>query len=48
MSAFVQERGQIVTCGPREFQNGFLRRGVSRYRELYSSFNETLKSVQAI
>jgi hypothetical protein len=48
MSAFVQSVDQIVNIADLANFKPVLRRGVAQYRELYSSFNETLKSVQAI
>jgi hypothetical protein len=48
MSAFVQSVDQIVNIADLANFKPVLRRGVVQYRELYSSFNETLKAVQAI
>ena len=48
MSAFVQSVDQIVNIADLANFKPVLRRGVAQHRELYSSFNETLKSVQAI
>ncbi len=48
MSAFVQSVDQIVNIADLANFKPVLRRGVAQYRELYSSFNETLKAVQAI
>jgi hypothetical protein len=48
MSAFVQSVDQIVNIADLANFKPVLRRGVAQYRELYSSFTETLKSVQAI
>ncbi len=43
MSAFVQSVDQIVNIADLANFKPVLRRGVAQYRELYSSFNETLK-----
>ena len=48
MSGFVQSSGQLGRIADLANVNPVLRRGVAQYRELYSSFNETLKDVQAI
>jgi hypothetical protein len=48
MSAFVQSADLIVNIADLANFKPVLRRGVTQYRELYSSFNETLKTVQAI
>jgi hypothetical protein len=48
MSAFVQSVDQIVNIADLANFKPVLRRGVTQYRELYSSFHETLKAVQAI
>jgi hypothetical protein len=48
MSAFVHSVDQIINVADLANFKPVLRRGVGQYRELYSSFNETLKSVQAI
>src|SRR3954468_4691451 len=48
MSAFVQSVDQIVNIADLANFKPVLRRGVSQYRELYNSFHETLKAVQAI
>jgi hypothetical protein len=48
MSAFVQSVDQIVNIADLQNFKPVLRRGVAQYRELYSSFHETLKAVQAI
>src|ERR1700704_5040698 len=48
MSAFVQSVDQIVNIADLANFTPVLRRGVAQYRELYSSFDETLKAVQAI
>src|ERR1051325_4842979 len=48
MSAFVQSVDQIVNIADLANFKPVVRRGVAQYRELYSSFHETLKAVQAI
>jgi hypothetical protein len=48
MSAFVQSVDQIVNVADITNFKPVVRRGVGQHRELYSSFNETLKAVQAI
>ena len=48
MSAFVQSVDLIVNITDLANFKPVLRRGVAQYRELYSSFHETLKAVQAI
>jgi hypothetical protein len=48
MSAFVQSVDQIINITDLANLKPVLRRGVAQYRELYSPFNETLKSVQAM
>jgi hypothetical protein len=48
MSAFVQSVDQIINIADLANFKPVLRRGVVQYRELYSSFHETLKAVQAI
>jgi hypothetical protein len=48
MSAFVQSVDQIINISDLANFKPVLRRGVTQYRELYHSFHETLKSVQAI
>src|SRR3954470_15138207 len=48
MSAFVQSVDQIVNVSDLANFKPVLRRGVAQYRELYQSFHETLKAVQAI
>ncbi|HEY2614485.1 MAG TPA: hypothetical protein VGI42_02150 [Chthoniobacterales bacterium] len=48
MSAFVQSVDQIVNITDLANFKPVLRRGVVQHRELYNSFNETLKAVQAI
>jgi hypothetical protein len=48
MSAFVQSVDLIVNIADLANFKPVLRRGVAQYRELYSSFHESLKAVQAI
>lgn len=48
MSAFVHSVDLIVNIADLGNFKPVLRRGVSQYRELYQSFNEMLKSVQAL
>jgi hypothetical protein len=48
MSAFVQSVDLIVNIADLANFKPVLRRGVAQYRELYSSFHETLKAVQTI
>ena len=48
MSAFVQSVDQIINISDLANFKPVLRRGVAQYRELYHSFHETLKTVQAI
>ena len=48
MSAFVQSVDLIVNIADLANFKPVLRRGVTQYRELYNSFHETLKAVQAI
>jgi hypothetical protein len=48
MSAFVQSVDLIVNIADLANFKPVLRRGVAQYRELYSSFHDTLKAVQAI
>ena len=48
MSAFVLSVDQIVNVADIANFKPVLRRGVAQHRELYSAFNDTLKSVQAI
>ena len=47
-SAFVQSVDLIVNIADLANFKPVLRRGVAQHRELYSSFHETLKAVQAI
>ena len=48
MSAFVQSVDQIINIADLANLKPVLRRGVAQHRELYHSFEETLKSVQAL
>src|SRR5437667_10547576 len=48
MSAFVQSVDQIINITDLANFKPVLRRGIAQYRELYQSFNEMLKSVQAL
>lgn len=48
MNAFVQSVDQIVNVADLANFKPVLRRGVAQHREIYNSFNESLKSVQAI
>jgi hypothetical protein len=48
MSAFVQSVDQIINIADLANFKPVLRRGVAQHRELYNSFHETLKAVQAI
>jgi hypothetical protein len=48
MSAFVQSVDQVINISDLANFKPVLRRAVAQYRELYASFNETLKAVQAI
>jgi hypothetical protein len=48
MSAFVQSVDQIVNITDLANFKPVLRRGIAQYRELYHSFNDMLKSVQAL
>ncbi len=48
MSAFVQSVDQIINVADLANFKPVLRRGVTQYHELYQSFAETLKAVQAI
>ena len=48
MSAFVQSVDQIVNITDLANFKPVLRRGIAQYRELYQSFNDMLKSVQAL
>lgn len=48
MSAFVQSVDQIVNISDLANLKPVLRRGVAQHRELYHSFNDMVKSVQAL
>jgi hypothetical protein len=48
MSAFVQSVDQIINISDLANLKPVLRRGVAQHRELYHSFNEMVKSVQAL
>jgi hypothetical protein len=48
MSAFVQSVDLIINISDLSNFKPVLRRGVAQHRELYQSFQETLKAVQAI
>jgi hypothetical protein len=48
MSAFVNSVDQIVNISDLANLKPVLRRGVSQYKELYHSFNDMVKSVQAL
>jgi hypothetical protein len=48
MSGFAQSVDQIINIADLANFKPVLRRGVAQYRELYGSFHETLKAVQAI
>ena len=48
MSAFVHSVDQVINITDLANLKPVLRRGVTQHRELYSSFNEMLKSVQAL
>jgi hypothetical protein len=48
MSAFVQSVDQIINIADLANLKPVLRRGVAQHRELYHSFNEMVKSVQAL
>jgi hypothetical protein len=48
MSAFVQSVDLVINITDLANFKPVLRRGVTQYRELYQSFNEMLKSVQAL
>jgi hypothetical protein len=48
MSAFVQSVDQIINIADLTNLKPVLRRGVAQHRELYHSFNDMLKSVQAL
>ncbi len=48
MSAFVQSVDQIINVSDLANFKPVLRRGVAQHRELYHSFHETLRAVEAI
>ena len=48
MSAFANSVDQIINIADLANFQPVLRRGVAQYRELYHSFNEMVKSVQAL
>jgi hypothetical protein len=48
MSAFVQSVDQIINIADLANLKPVLRRGVAQHRELYHSFNDMVKSVQAL
>ncbi len=48
MSAFVQSVDQIINIADLANFKTVVRRGVAQHHELYSTFEETLKSVQTI
>jgi hypothetical protein len=48
MSAFVQSVDQIINIADLANMKPVLRRGVSQHRDLYHSFNDMMKSVQAL
>jgi hypothetical protein len=48
MSAFVHSVDQIINVADLANLKPVLRRGVSQHRELYHSFNDMVKSVQAL
>jgi hypothetical protein len=48
MSAFVQSVDQIINIADLANLKPVLRRGVAQHRDLYHSFNEMVKSVQAL
>jgi hypothetical protein len=48
MSAFVQSVDQIINIADLANFKPVLRRGTTQHRELYHSFNEMFKSVQAL
>ncbi len=48
MSAFVQSVDQIINVADLANFKPVVRRGIAQHRELYQSFNEMLKSVQAL
>ena len=48
MSAFVESVDQIINIADLANLKPVLRRGVAQHRELYHSFNDMVKSVQAL
>jgi hypothetical protein len=48
MSAFVQSVDQIINIADLANLKPVLRRGVAQHRDLYHSFNDMMKSVQAL
>jgi len=48
MSAFVQSVDQIINISDLANLKPVLRRGVAQHRDLYHSFNDMMKSVQAL
>ncbi len=48
MSAFVQSVDQIINIADLANLKPVLRRGVAQHRDLYHSFKEMMKSVQAL
>lgn len=48
MSAFVQSVDQIINIADLANMKPVLRRGVAQHRDLYHSFNDMMKSVQAL
>ena len=48
MSAFVQSVDQIINIGDLANFKPVLQREVTQHRKLYDSFNQTLKSDQAL
>jgi hypothetical protein len=48
MTAFVQSVDQIINIADLANLKPVLRRGVAQHRELYHSFNDMVKSVQAL
>jgi hypothetical protein len=48
MSAFVQSVDQVINMTDLANFKPVLRRGIAQHKELYQSFNEMIKSVQAL
>ncbi len=48
MTAFVHSVDQVINISDLANFKPVLRRGVAQYRELYQSFKDTMKAVQAI